>query len=92
MKTGAIQIRKEEVAHDIRTLADLMNLSITDAVAVAVKKQLAEEQAKKAARIEEKRRKSQEILERFWALPKTGKILNDADLYDEEGLPKSICD
>ncbi|MDX2267268.1 MAG: type II toxin-antitoxin system VapB family antitoxin [Bryobacter sp.] len=92
MKAGAIQIRKEDVTQDIRMLAELMNLSITDAVAVAVKKQLAEEQAKKADRIEEKRRKSREIMERLWALPVVGPKLSDADLYDEDGLPKSICD
>lgn len=92
MKGIAIQIRRDDVTRDIRMLADRLGVSITDAVAEAVKAKLADEEVKQRKALEERRRKSREILEELWALPVVGRILTDKDLYDEDGLPKSVCD
>lgn len=64
-----------------------MGVSITNAVAVAVKSKLAEEEVKKSQEREVRKRKFREILEKLWALPVVGRILTD-----EDGLPKAICD
>lgn len=29
-----------------------------------------------------------DLLQEIWARPRTGAVLTDADLYDEEGFPK----
>lgn len=84
-----IQIRREDVAEDIRKLAGLMKVSLTEAVAVAVRERLEEAERQRRKQIEERDREIQELLKAFWALPKTGPLLTDADLYDEDGLPKS---
>jgi antitoxin VapB len=84
-----IQIRREDVAADIRTLAELMKVSITDAVSAAVRAELERKQAEaekaKKARWEEANR----ILKEIHAMPRIGPLLTDADFYDEDGLPKS---
>jgi antitoxin VapB len=85
-----IQIRREDVANDIRALAELMKVSITDAVAEAVRLKLVEEKAKVEAARLEKRKRVRQLVEEFRSLPNVGPMLTDADLYDEDGLPKSL--
>ena len=86
--SAPIQIRREDVAADIRALSELMKVSITEAVAVAVRERLESEQSKAQRMREERNLRADESLKRIWALPKTGAPLTDDDLYDEHGLPK----
>jgi len=88
MKDAPIQIRNPEVVRDIRELAERTGLPLTEAIADAVRRRLAEEQAKDHARIAERRQAIDEILARVDKLPRIGPPLTDDDLYDEDGLPK----
>lgn len=83
-----IQIRNPEVVRDIRLLAELMRQPITDVVAEAVRAKLAEAQLAKEADIERRSKEIKEIHKRVAALPRIGRLLTDADLYDADGLPK----
>lgn len=84
--TKPIQIRNEDVAADIRELASLQGVSITDVVGRAVRAELERERCRGSS--EDRDRAIDRILARFRALPKTGRTLTDDDLYDENGLPK----
>lgn len=86
--TGAIQIKRPEVAADIRTLAELTGLSITDAIANAVRNQLAIERVKADAGLRKRRKAAEDLLSELRQLPVKGPVLSDDDLYDAEGLPK----
>jgi hypothetical protein len=80
-----IHIERPDVAADVQALAELSGLSVTDAVGRAVRTQLAiERDAKLAERLKE----VDEIVDRFNRLPVVGPLLTDDDLYDEDGLPK----
>jgi hypothetical protein len=83
-----IQIRREDVATDIRALSELLKVSITDAVAVAVRTRLAEEQQRAATEKAERWKEVTRLVEEFQRLPRVGPLLTDEDLYDEDGLPK----
>lgn len=85
-----IQIWRADVASYIRALSALMKVSISDALAEAVRVKLAEEKAKLEAARLKKRKRVRQLLEEFWRLPTVGPMLIDADLYDEVGLPKSL--
>jgi len=84
--TKPIQIKKDDVARDIRELASLQGASITDVVGRAVRAEL--ERERRRGSPEDRDRAVDRILARFRALPKTGRTLTDDDLYDEYGLPK----
>jgi antitoxin VapB len=81
-----IQIRRDDVVQDIRELASLTEQSITDAVASAVRAELARTRAKSG--LEARRQAVQEIVRQFRELPVVGPMLTDADFYDEDGLPR----
>jgi hypothetical protein len=81
-----IQIRRDDVVQDIRELAAITEQSITDAVASAVKAELARARAKSG--LEARRQAVAEIIRQFRELPVVGPMLTDADLYDEDGLPR----
>jgi hypothetical protein len=85
---GPIQIKRPDVADDIRTLAALTGLSITDAIAKAVAAQLAVERLKADTRLRKRRKEAERALTEIRRLPVTGPIVSDEDLYDTEGLPK----
>jgi hypothetical protein len=85
---GPIQIKRADVAEDIRTLATLTGLSFTDAIGTAVRAQLAVERVKSSAKLTNRRLASDRILARLRRLPVVGPELTDADLYDKNGLPK----
>jgi hypothetical protein len=87
-KPGPIQIRKAQAVENIRELARLRGAGLTETVEAAVHETLEREREHRAASLEERRARVMETLERFWALPRTGEILTDADLYDEDGFPK----
>jgi hypothetical protein len=88
MTEAPIQIRNPEVVRDIRALAELKGMALTDVIADAVRRELDEARATKQASAAERLRKIDEIVRRFNALPVTGPLLTDDDLYDEAGLPK----
>ena len=85
---GPIQIKRADVADDIRSLAALTGTSITDAIANAVRGQLAIEQVKADAKLRKRRKEAAKILAELRRLPVTGPLLSDDDLYDATGLPK----
>ena len=84
--TKPIQIKKEDVARDIRELAALTRQPITEAVGAAVREQLARQ--RRALMVDERRREVARIQARVAALPRIGPKMTDDDLYDEDGLPK----
>lgn len=88
MTKPPIQIRNPEVVRDIRALADRMGVPLTQAVADAVRRRLAEEGGKASASQEARRKAVREAVRKFQALPRTGRLLTDADLYDDSGLPR----
>ena len=85
---GPIQIKRQDVTDDIRALADLTGVSITDAIQTAVKSQLAIERVKANAKLSKRRLQAEKALAELRRLPVVGPILTDKDLYDSEGLPK----
>lgn len=86
--TGAIQIKRRDVAEDARALAALMGVSITEAIGEAVKARLAIERVKASAKLSKRRKAAERALAQLRELPVVGRILTDQDLYDDEGLPK----
>jgi hypothetical protein len=84
--TRPIQIRKEEVVRDIREAAALTNQSITEVVAEGARVVLA--RARRRATGEAREKAIDRIITEYRALPKTGRMLTDDDLYDEHGFPK----
>lgn len=88
MAVSALQIRRPEVIADIRNLADLTGVSLTEAVANAVRSQLDLERKKSEAASNARNRKADEILHKIWAMPRVGPDITDDDLYDADGLPK----
>jgi len=83
-----IQIKRADVVENARALAALTGLSITDAVAQAVRDRLAMERIAKDATLAERRRKLDELVAEVRRLPRVGPPLTDDDLYDADGLPK----
>jgi hypothetical protein len=83
-----IQIKRPEVASDIRALAALTGSSITDAIANAVRSQLAIERVKADANLSKRRKKAEKALADLRRLPVKGRTLTDEDLYDADGLPR----
>lgn len=83
-----IQIKRPDVTADIRELAELTGASITDAIANAVRSQLAIERVKRDAKLRKRLREAEEALAELRRLPIVGPDISDEDLYDERGLPK----
>ncbi|CAN7260691.1 type II toxin-antitoxin system VapB family antitoxin [Caulobacter sp. LjRoot300] len=87
-KPGPIQIRNAEVVENIRELARLRGAGLTETVEAAVRETLERERISRRAADVGKDAEIEGILRRFRALPRTGPLLGDDDLYDEDGLPK----
>ena len=83
-----IQIKRPDVANDIRALAALTGISITDSVAHAVRAQLAIERVRSNAVLSQRRAEAGRMLDELRRMPKIGPQLTDNDLYDEDGLPE----
>ncbi len=81
-----IQIRRPDVVSDIRDLAALKDVSITAAVAEAVRTELGD--ARREADIQAGRREVRRLVDELHHLPRVGPPLTDDDLYDEDGLPR----
>jgi hypothetical protein len=86
--TSPIQIKRPDVAEDIRLLADLMGVSITDAIGDAVRGRLAIERVKADAKLQKRRKALHSALLEIRSLPVIGPALTDDDLYDDDGMPK----
>lgn len=69
-------------------MAQLTNRTLTDIVGEGVRLVLEKERARRRATRDQRDRKIDEIMARVRALPRTGEDLTDADLYDEDGLPR----
>ncbi|MCX6610452.1 MAG: type II toxin-antitoxin system VapB family antitoxin [Acidobacteria bacterium] len=83
-----IQIRREDVTSQIRELSELMKVSVTDAVALAVRAELVRQQDQKKSEKAERMKRADALLQKLWSLPQIGPMITDEDLYDEDGLPK----
>jgi hypothetical protein len=86
--TSPIQIKRPDVAEEIRLLADLMGVSITDAIGDAVRGRLAIERVKADAKLQKRRKALDSALLEIRSLPVIGPALTDDDLYDDDGMPK----
>ena len=85
--TQPIQIRREQVVRNIRELAELTHQPITDAVDAAVRSELFRARRRMIPE-QERDRRIDEVMARIRALPRTGNVLTDADLYDDDGFPR----
>jgi len=88
MNGTPIQIRRPDVAADVRTLAELTGVSITDAIGNAVKAQLAIERIKGSAKLSKRHAAAERGLAELRRLPVVGRRLSNDDLYGSDGLPK----
>jgi hypothetical protein len=83
-----IQIRRDDVVKDIRMLAEITGVSITEAVASAVRTQLASERGKAEAKLSSRRKRIESALAELRRLPVVGPGLSDRDIYGPDGLPR----
>ena len=89
MADATILINDPAVVRDIERLAQRTGKPAEDAVAEAVRARLGGEPAQRTPEeIEQTRRKIEALLAEIDALPHDGEPLTDADLYDEDGLPR----
>lgn len=86
--TNPIQLRRHDVVVSARELAALLGVSLTEAVAQAIYEKLASAKADAEADRSERRQRALEAIRAIQRLPHIGPRLTDADLYDEDGLPK----
>ncbi len=87
MADTTILIHDPEVVRDIERLAERTGKPATEAVAEAVRARLGEPRPP-AEKIAERRRRVADALAAWDALPHDGERLTDADLYDDEGMPR----
>jgi hypothetical protein len=88
MTSAPIQIRNPDVVRDIRTLAERLGLPLTDVVADAVRRRLAEADAAGAAERAARQARLGAVLASIDALPHAGRPLSDDDFYGEDGFPR----
>jgi len=88
--SATFQIRRQKVTDDIRALSEMMQVSMTEAVEAAVQEKLAAETKKRMDERQAKWREAERIVMEFQKLPIVGPLLTDADMYDEDGMPKSF--
>ncbi len=81
--TGPVNIRRPDVVNDIRELPSLKSVSLTVAVAGAVKAELV-----RARETDTRRQDIRRLVEELHELPRIGPPLTDDDLYDEDGFPR----
>jgi len=84
--TKPIQIRKDDVARDIRELASLTGQPITEAVGEAVRERLVRERGRATG--PDRKRRIDDAIARYQAAVKRGGMPTDDDFYDEDGLPR----
>ena len=80
-----IEITQPEVAENVRALAELTGVSVTEAISATVKERLELERRRRPKKNLERAR---QLLEEIRKLPRIGPLLTDDDFYDANGLPK----
>jgi hypothetical protein len=88
MADTTILIRDPKVVRDIERLAQRTGKPPEDVVAEAISAQLGEPAERTPEEIAERRKRVEEALAAWDALPHDGEPLTDDDLYDEQGLPR----
>lgn len=88
MTVAPVQIRNPDVGRDIRALAERLGLPLTDVIADAVRRRLAEAVGNATDAQAAARRRVVDVLARIDALAVTGPILTDDDLCGPDGLPR----
>jgi hypothetical protein len=88
MTDAPIQIRNPDVVRNIRTLSERLGLPLTEVVADAVRRRLAEEDARVGDAREGRAKRLADVLASIDALPHDGRPLSDEDLYDADGFPR----
>lgn len=88
MKIETLHIDDPNLLRDIEALAERTGVPVEQAVAEAIRDKLGEAGGRSRLTLEERRRRISETLERIDKLPKSGRLLTDGDLYDENGLPR----
>jgi len=83
-----VQIRKADTVERLRRLAEIEGKTITELVDEMVRERDSRLTAERTADVARRRQAVQEIVREFNSLPVVGPLLNDDDLYDEDGLPK----
>lgn len=88
-KFETIEIESQVVEH-VRELARQRGGSLSEAIDAAVLKILEHDQGRGAEAVDKTARRAAALktLNAYWALPHPGQTLTDADLYDENGLPR----
>jgi hypothetical protein len=82
-----IQIRKPEVVSRIRRLAQRKGKSITDTIQELAEREQDRLDSERDAELSKRRARVEATLARLHALPITGPLLTDDDLYGADGLP-----
>lgn len=88
MADTTIFIRNPDVVRDIQKLAERTGKPAADAVAYAVRAQLGEAETAAGEKRAGHPPRIAEALAAWDALPHNGEPLTDADLYDEDGMPR----
>lgn len=83
-----IQIRKPRAVELIRKVAAGRGQSITDAVEALAEAELKRQETTRQAEIQRKLAAVWKTVDEFNALPITGPMLTDEDLYGPDGLPR----
>jgi len=83
-----VQIRKSDTVERLRRLATLEGKSITDLVDEMARERDRSHTIRSEAEVQRRIAAAEETVRRFQALPITGPLLTDDDLYDEHGLPE----
>ena len=83
-----MQRRGQVVSTEIRELAGGSGQPFTDVVGDAVRKELERRREARQEAIEAKLARLNAIVDELHALPVVGPLITDADIYDEDGLPK----
>ena len=84
--TKPIQIKRDDVARDIRELASITGEAITDIVGEVVRERLARERRRTTAST--RKAAIDDAIARYQAAVKRGRMPTDDDFYDENGLPR----
>jgi|CXWL01.1.fsa_nt_gi hypothetical protein len=87
MADTSILIENPDIVRDIERLAARTGKPAVEAVAEAVRARLSGAPSSRPTRAD-KNAELRDILARIDALPRLGEPLTDADLYDEDGLPR----
>lgn len=88
MADTTILIVRPDVVRDIERLAARTGKPAVEAVAEAVRAQLGGTRERTPVEIAERKRKVAAILAEIDAMPHAGQPITDADLYDQDGMPR----